>query len=396
MKEIFIKLFIVFGISLCVVLCVDALYRRAYGLAYKRPQNLLAHPNIEEKYKVVKLGNSHTQSGITFEKFKTKSLNLSSVAQRFETDLALLKQYQNQIDEGALIIINVSPISFSHTNFNSKKGFQSGYYGGVSPFYIPNLNWGDYIESELLPFVRSGHFWRRKYATAVIDRLSAQEKAEFEKNTEQAAQTEQTVPTPIAVSSEVPALAAVASDVPSVDPVLNVLPSEIPFNVEFIEAALAKPTKIHKKFEESVNFTYNKWYHTDEFDTQYFAINRRDLERVITFAQKHNWRPVLITIPITNELEAGLGDGYKQKYLYDNREKTNLFGTEYIDFSNDIRISGNNAWFANADHFNDTGAAAFSYVLLQTLIEKGYLEKDVDGYDYRPLYKESNKKKLTE
>lgn len=365
MKELVLKLLLVFGLSTLVLLCFDYAYRQTYALDFKVPRNVLKNPPIDEKYQIVKLGNSHTQDGITFEKYKTKSLDLSGVAQRFETDLAVLRQYQNQIDEGAVILINVSPISFSHTNANTKKGFQAGYYGRVSPFYIPNLNWSDYIESEFLSFARSAYYWRQKYAKAVLDGKSADEKAAFEKNAGITEPTSEPTPTP---QTFVPIATGPVRDTS--------------FDIDVILANFENPTKIPGKFEESVNFMYKKWYETDEFSPEYFAINRKDLEELIAFCLKNNWRPVLITIPIAQELEDGLLDDYKQVYLYENLSQTNTQGVEYLDYSSDSNIKKNNLWFSNSDHLSKQGAAAFSYFLLQDLIKKGYLPAEVNGYEY--------------
>ncbi len=367
MKEIALKLLLVFGLTALVLICFDFAYRQTYNLDFKIPRNVVKNPPIDEKYRIVKLGNSHTQDGITFEKYKTKSLDLSGVAQRFETDLAVLRQHQNQIDEGAVVLINVSPISFSHTNANTKKGFQAGYYGRVSPLYIPNLNWSDYIESEFLSFARSGHYWRQKYAKKVLDEKSAGDKSAFERN---AVKTE---PTPAPELPPVPLPAASANNTP---------PRDTTFDIDFILANLEKPTKIPGKFENSVNFMYTKWYQTDEFNPDYFAVNKKDLERLIAFCLKQNWKPVLITIPISQELEDGLLDDYKQVYLYDVLSQTDTQGVEYLDFSSDPQIKQNNLWFGNSDHLSKQGAAAFSYFLLQDLIEKGYLPAEVNGYEY--------------
>lgn len=378
MKEILIKLVLIFGLAFLLLLVIDRAYRIQYQLSYQFPQNLFANPPIEDKYRLVKVGNSHTQSGITFKKYDIKSLDLSSAAQRFETDLALLKQHQNQIADNAVIIINVSPISFSHTNYNSSKGFQAGYYGRVSPFYIPHLNWGDYFESEFMPFARSAYFWRQKYATEVRDRLSFQEKIEFEKNKTQPSPS----PTPISASAH----SITPSNQQGSEQKLNVEVSELQYNVEYIQQNLLRTATGENKFGENVHFIFNKWYHTDEFSPDFFNINIRDLEKLIAFCKKNNWRPVLITIPITKELEKGLLDDYKQVYLYDNLAKSDLQGTSYIDFSNDEHLSTKNFWFSNADHLNDEGAAAFSYVLLRALIDQDYLPNEIDRYDYRPLY----------
>lgn len=127
-------------------------------------------------------------------------------------------------------------------------------------------------------------------------------------------------------------------------------------------------------------FMFNKWYYTDEFDPIYFEENRKDLEKLIRYIKKQGWQPVVITIPISAELQNGLLDDYMQKYLYENIEKTDLQGAEYIDFSQHPGLTKNTLWYSNSDHLNKDGATAFSYVLLETLIEKDYLSPESSAY----------------
>jgi hypothetical protein len=375
MNKIVLKLLVIFTCSTMLLLLLDSFYRKAYTDHYESPKNIFPNSEIDEKYTIVKLGNSHAQDGISFEGYKLKALNLSGVAQKFEMDLALLKQHSKEIDEGAVILIAVSPISFSHTAANSQKGFQAGYYGKVSPIFIPHINWGDYIERELMPFSHSVYSMRKKETEKIVkrDRL---EREKLEPKKEVATPAAQLATGPVIVS-------AVKKPVK----VLNVPPDKIFYNVEAITDELASASS-PQKYIDNVDFIYNKWYHTDEFSPEYFDQNKKDLEQLIAFSLKQKWQPVLITIPVSDDLIDGLLDDYMQVYLYDNLNQVDKKGVEYIDFSNDKRITTNTALFSNADHLSKNGAAIFSYVLLRTLIEKGYISPEADGYNYDPLYVE--------
>jgi hypothetical protein len=373
MKKIIVKLVVVFVCASLVLLSFDSYYRKTYNEQYQYPKNIFPNSEIAEKYAIVKLGNSHAQDGISFEGYKLKALNLSGVAQKFETDLALLKQHSQEINEGAVVLIAVTPISFSHTAANSQKGFQAGYYGKVSPVFIPHINWGDYIERELLPFSHAFYSTRKKETEKIVERERLErEKLEVKK-------IEATPAAQLASSS------ALASNIKKPIKVLNVPPNKIFYNVEAITAELASPSAA-QKYIDNVDFIYNKWYHTDEFNPDYFKQNQEDLEKIIAFSLKQKWQPVLITIPISDDLIDGLLDDYMQVYLYDNLNKVDTQGIEYLDFSADKRITTNTALFSNADHLSKDGAAIFSYLLLRSLIEKGYISPEVDGYNYDPLY----------
>src|SRR3989338_8924791 len=109
MFRIFTKASLILLAAMLLSIGVDALYRQANNLEYQWPQNFWIKPTIPDKYQLVKLGHSHSVDGITFAYFKMRSVSLATVSQSFEYDLARLKMYSNQIEEGAVIIINVSP-----------------------------------------------------------------------------------------------------------------------------------------------------------------------------------------------------------------------------------------------------------------------------------------------
>lgn len=355
-------------------LFIDFIYRNVTHSEYNLPSHLLVNKSIQDKYQLVKVGNSHAEDSLTFEKYNLKSIDLAGVAQRFSYDLVLLKQHRKEIADNALVIISVSPISFSHKIADSSDGLQYNYFGAVSPFLIPDLKVSDYLQQEFFPFVRSGYLFRQWYSNKVNERISEEERWK-EPEKKQASTTDIKEKQPVV---EAPKL------------VLNIAQDEVIFNVEAIENELKNPSYVNSEsYIDNMNFLFKKWYHTEEFDPKYFVENRKDLEELILYCLKNNWRPVLITIPISAVLQDGLLDDYMEKYLYENLRATNLHKVEYLDYSNLTSITKNNSLFSNADHLNKKGGAIFSYLLLKDLIERGYLEPAVDHYDYRPLYKET-------
>ena len=155
------------------------------------------------------------------------------------------------------------------------------------------------------------------------------------------------------------------------------------FNVEFITAELESPsTGDNERLEESMHFMFGKWYNTDEFSLDYAEANRRLLESIIEYCLRQEWQPVLVTIPISQVLEDGLAEDYKQVYLYDQVAKTDLKGAKYYDFSSKPTPKSNSDFFSNSDHLNADGAALFSYLLLRQLINEKMLPESADGYTY--------------
>lgn len=365
---------------------IDVLYRHTYVLRYELPQNVWILPEITDKYEIVKLGNSHSDEGITFERYRLKTLSLASVSQSFEYDLASLKMHSRQIKDGAVIIINASPMSFSQGKPGREDSLQTKYYDGrLSPFLIPNLKVEDYLQSQFLPFLRTGFLWRDRHNKQIRDRIAVEEKRPdpAPKVTVTADKEKplpvKVTPTPVAAPA---ANAAASTDFNTQSVVVAKDPG---FQVSAIQSVLSSPptapTSMHV---DSMNFIFNKWLLTSGFGTQYFESNSKDLEKLIDYCLKKKWRPVLITIPVSKVLLKGLGDTYMQKYVYDNIDKTNLQGINYFDFTQNEQLTKNSYLFNDSDHLNQKGAVIVSYLLLRSLVDNGYLPNEVDGYDYNP------------
>lgn len=372
MKRLLGKISVILGLVILLSLGIDWAYRHAYGLSFQIPHNLWILPEIENKYTLVKLGNSHATEGITLERYKLKSLSLTNAAQSFEYDLANLKMYSRQIKEGAIILINISPISFSQIKPGRENSLQTQYYDGrLSPFLIPHLKVEDYLQSQVFPFLRAGYLWRQHYDDPIREKVTALARAQW--------------PTPTPTPPIVPVAPKLVTQSQTGE--AKAVEEVGYFNVNVIESELASPSvSIANKLGDSMTFIYNKWYHTDGFGKEYFEANRMDLERLIAYTLKKKWRPVLVSIPISQVLEDGLLPDYMQTYVYDNISKTNLQGVDYFDFSKYDPIKRDSFLYRDSDHLNGNGAAVFSYLLLQRLIQKGYLSPSADGYDYRPIH----------
>ncbi len=349
------RLTLIAAVSTAACLGVDAWYRSQNNFDYIAPSHIFLDPPLHEKYQLVALGNSHAQSGLSFANYKLKSLNLSSVAQRFSLDLAVLRQHSRQIAPGAIIIIPVTPISFAHRIADQSDSLQTNYYASVSPFLIPHLQVGNYIESMLLPFSRSGYQLRKQHDERIKQRLA-------EENRDRTS------------------LQDVSRNIASDSGTLNrgpMKPSK--------EILLARPDFSlfpAGVYSDNVDFLYHKWYQTDEFNPKYFPQNQHDLEAIIRYCLDHQWKPILITIPISEAARSKLLPNFMDVYLYDNLKRTDTYAVPYFDYSNDEELSLELTNYANGDHLNSRGAALFSYKLLQTLIEEKYVPSDVDNFEY--------------
>jgi hypothetical protein len=369
MLKLLSKICLVVLLAFALSLGADFFYRKALGLSYQFPRNIFILPQIKSKYELVKVGNSHAEDGLTFGKYKVKHLSLSSVAQTFEFDLALLKMYSQQIKKNAVVVINVSPISFSQIKPKSDDTVNMQYYDGrLSPFLIPRIKVSEYLQIQIFPFLRSGYLWREKHAAEVKDKSMGA----FAENVEK---KENKPSAEISVSPQTgPA---------PVEPPYNIHSDTATYKVSEIQAVLdSRPVGSDERLTGSVEFMSNKWLKTDGFGTNYFDTNRADLQKLIDYCLERGWQPVLITLPISQKLESRLGENYMNLYLYDNLDKVNKKNARYINYSTDQRLVNNGYLFGNSDHLNKKGAVIVSYLLLRKLIDDGLLPQNADGYEY--------------
>lgn len=360
MIKLLIKISLIITFALLLSVEVDYLHRQETQQEYHWPKNVLPFPEIEEKYELVALGNSHAESGLIFSQYNLRTDLLASVSQSFEYDLAMLKMNSRKIDKNAIILITISPISFSQKQPRKEDLVNMNYYDGrLSPFLIPYLKVSEYLQIQVAPFARTGYLWRQEHAKKVADEVAISYAL---------TRGEKITPTPA------PALKV------STPPVATA-PQETGIGLEEIQKELNSPPDPYADWiSRSADLTADKWYNSGGFSEDSFAKNRKDLEAIINYSLDHHWRPVLITFPISQVLLETVEKNYLKKYIYDNLNATNLHGAPYINLAEDQRLAKNKYLYDNADHLNKKGAAIASYLILQELIKKNYLPKSADGY----------------
>lgn len=378
MIKVTLKLLIVIFFALVLAVGLDVVYRKKFNLQYNWPRNILPYGSIEKKYDLVVLGNSHAQEGITLKKYRIKSLPLAAVAQSFEYDFAMLKMHSKQINKNAIILINVSPISFSQNKPANRADVNMNYYDGrLSPIYIPKLKIGDYLQIQILPFTRSVYLWRKE-----LNKLSKDAAMDtFVQNWKN--KNPEVIPAPIITETLLPRVSTAPMKI-----VKKERNYEETFNVYEINDELNAPfATSDAKLNESVRFMVEKWEKSGGFSKESFSPNARDLQDIINYCLSKNWRPVLITIPINQKLVESMGSNFLDEYIYRNIKTINDKNIPYLNFAEDKRLINDKFLFGNSDHLNKKGAAIFSYVLLRKLIEEKFLPESVDGYDYsKPIY----------
>lgn len=362
MTKLLIKISLIITFALLLSVGVDYLHRQETQQEFHWPKNVLPFPEIGDKYELVALGNSHSESGLIFSQYNLRTDLLASVSQSFEYDLAMLKMNYRKIDKNAIILIAISPISFSQKQPRKEDLVNMNYYDGrLSPFLIPNLKVSEYLQIQVAPFVRTGYLWRQEHAKKVAENVAASYAL---------TRGEKIAPTPPPTFAAKPRTITTTNQI--IEPIIS---------LEEIQKELNSPPDPYADWiSRSADLTADKWYNSGGFSEDSFAKNRKDLEAIINYSLDHHWRPVLITFPISQVLLETVEKDYLKKYIYDNLNATNLHGAPYINLAEDQRLVKSKYLYDNADHLNKKGAAIASYLILQELVKRNYLPKSADEY----------------
>lgn len=306
------------------------------------------HPPIDNPYQIVAIGNSHAMNGLDFTNYQLPAINLGGAGMKMPYLLASLKQYQKQIADNALIIIDISHIIFSHQPPTKLDNLQTAYYSQLSPFLIPKLNLSFYLQKQLFPFLRSFANLREDYHHQVQERKNA---AKTDEESEFAA---------ILAQEDFNQVTTINAYLASSEAELNNLP--IPAKLDFVR---------------------NDWLNnTTNFNQQYFPANLQTLREILAYCRLNHWRPILITTPIHASLEAALPKNYKAIYIDEQLAKLGEENLPYFDFTKQKALSQQSLFFDDVNHLNAAGARVLSYLLLQELINNDYFDGSIDGYQY--------------
>lgn len=101
-------------------------------------------------------------------------------------------------------------------------------------------------------------------------------------------------------------------------------------------------------------------------------INQEELEAlydIIEICRKHYVEPVLVTTPYRHEYNQKFSDEFYEAFYSDINTITQETGCRYMDYSHDVRFTGRDDYFYDADHLSTEGARMFTNVVLK---EAGY------------------------
>ncbi|MBP2172661.1 hypothetical protein [Methanococcus voltae] len=97
------------------------------------------------------------------------------------------------------------------------------------------------------------------------------------------------------------------------------------------------------------------------------------LENIIVYCNNNGFKPVLVTIPLTNTYNNEVPPkAYEEFYGY-LANVTEKYNITYIDYSNYTEISSNHTLFKDSNHLNLNGRKKFTKILISDLQNKSLL-----------------------
>ena len=314
MKRFFCKCGLLFIIAVVLVLVFNALYLRTNY--WKSENNMNRFVDIPYNLELGNVGSSHTTYGIDWRAVpEIRAWNLALSSQPYFYDHAVLKNYIDHFSENAVVVICLS--YFEIDRVPDYAPYRARYYRILPKDDLDSWSRKEDIVYRLVPFLSAGN------------------------NT-----------------------IKIVHDIPpeQMSPYFN--------RGSYLEG--------NELYDYCVN-KHESWTTHPRPTTpqEDYAQNLEQVSAIIELCHAHRLRPVLITTPITDVLNA----------IYD--EKTPEFFTTfrqfsadlcerypdvpYFDYSHDETFSARHELFTDGDHLNNAGASLFTKTLVADLRRTGIL-----------------------
>lgn len=305
-----------YKVCICIIFLIFINTLFIHTNFWKNQNDVYKFSKLPDNITLINLGSSHGQSDFNYSDCTdVTAYNFALSAQPFYYDLQILKQYHKKLKQNAVVIIPVSYFSFYQTTAEFE-AIKLRYYRVLPNKYIIGADLLEDFKYSVFPISSQGRFIHR-----------------------------------------------IVKDIPA---------SEATFCTSEIQQRTVPVDEIGSiaKTKLSDRFSLNRQTVSEEE----FNLNYNSFINLLYFCTEHNYKVVLVTTPLTNELYTL----FSQKYLAEFKDI--LSGTlkpyaqiEYWDYAQYQPISSNLAFFRDADHLNDKGALEFTGIIISRLREKQYL-----------------------
>lgn len=275
---------------------------------------------VPKEIDICNLGSSHGVHGYYYADIEDEysCFNFALDSQLLSYDKRVLDYYQDNLTEGAVVIIDISFFACygqDETLYDSFESKNKRYYHFLPPYLIKNYDIYTDIMGDKLRSLSAG-------LSVVVETIFAP---------------------------------ADLSEVKSYPDSLDIVDEK---DIDADTKAACQRHIYDGKRDESNSLIYNE----EEIQALYDIVN---------ICRKHNATPILVTVPYLKEYTDAIGNAdpqfYNEFYKWVSSVVNDL-NVEYFDYSLDERFIYDYNLFYNGDHMNSYGARKFTNILFDEVI----------------------------
>lgn len=305
-----------YKVCICIIFLIFINTLFIHTNFWKNQNDVYKFSKLPDNIALINLGSSHGQCAFNYSDCTdVTACNFALSAQPFYYDLQILKQYHKKLKQNAIVIIPVSYFSFYQTKaeFDAVK---LRYYRILPNKYIIDADLLEDFKYSVFPISSQGRFI--KY---------------------------------------------IIKDIPA---------SEVTFCTSELQQKIVSADEIGSiaKAKLSDRFSLNRQTVSEEE----FNLNYNSFIELLDFCFTHNYKVVLVTTPLTDELYTLFSQEYLAEFKNILPDALKPYKPiEYWDYAQYQPISSNLTFFRDADHLNDQGASEFTHIIISRLREQQYL-----------------------
>ncbi|WP_252100529.1 hypothetical protein [Exiguobacterium sp. SH31] len=144
------KIAVIIGIVALLLIPLNNFVKESW--AYNNNRGILAFQEDPTPLDIINLGTSHAMFGYAFKPLGLSHLDLALPSQTIEYDLKMLKQFDEHLRPGGVVIVSLSQITFS----NAEIGRKENYFQVLDREDIEPVSTFDYYTYTSIPALNSG------------------------------------------------------------------------------------------------------------------------------------------------------------------------------------------------------------------------------------------------
>lgn len=299
-----LKCLLIPAAAVLIIYCLNKPYRRINEQKYLDISKFSSLGYNVMQIKVGNLGSSHGAYDFNYKLLTERGyecFNFANTSQSYDYDFAILKEYVQYMDEDSIMLIPVSYFSFNNEVVNEAEA------------EAMSLRYYHFLSPENIPNYDP-------YIDITTNKL------------------------PILSAGE---------------DILKLFPN---FKLSIVALAAEDNEIDMEEFTRRAKERYSRHFDNKE---EYFLPERiQNLYDIINYCKEQDITPILITPPFSKCYQ----DLVSETFIQEFQETVNAIaydtGVEYYDYSYDDRFRGSLAYFMDADHLNEEGAAYFMEILI--------------------------------